>query len=92
MSKVTECQSYTTGRFTAAALMDFHNDLRECYRDDVWMWTFGAVGPIHAFLGWLVKTGQITISDSAGITVREPRRLTLKERLTGKMNEWSDQC
>jgi hypothetical protein len=63
VTKVSEHQAYVPELFTAEALLEYRRDLRECYGEEVWRSSYGAVGPQQTFIGWLVKTGRITINE-----------------------------
>jgi hypothetical protein len=79
MSNIGECQDAISDYFTSEALINFRREMRNCYHEDVWLDTFTAVGPMDTFLGWLVKTRRMII--------QEPRKLTWKERITGRIGK-----
>ena len=62
VSKTSDCQSHMPELFTASTLLDFRNEFSGTYSDATMINTFGAVGPMDAYLGWLVSTGRITIN------------------------------
>ena len=59
---VSDYQAEVDSGFVAKALLDYHKECRRFYPFEVRYRIFGAVGPIHTFIGWLVKTGRISIN------------------------------
>lgn len=61
MAKLEAAQSEIPHLFSAEALREFQIEFSDIYDNQVMAQTFGAVGPMDAFLGFLVQTGRIEI-------------------------------
>jgi hypothetical protein len=59
-----EAQECIDPIFVASSLLNFHHEFRDVYSKRTMIDTFTAVGPMQTYLGWLVKTGKITIKET----------------------------
>ena len=61
--KRQNAQDNISSRLTAGALIEFQHEFRNVYPEHVMRDAFTAVGPMQTFLGFLVETGRIVVTD-----------------------------